>query len=802
MKAAQSQFLSFLDGKKQFIIPIYQRTYSWTREQCMQLWSDVVNVATNSAISGHFIGSIVYVHDGIFNFASIPQCLVIDGQQRVTTLSLLLLALARAAQESDENSNVSHEEIYESYLVNKHGHDIQRYKLLLTQGDKHELIYLLDGRNQTVFEPIHGIKRPEGRLTDNYHFFKEQIRQSGIDLATLYQGINKLVIVEIVLEREHDNPQLIFESLNSTGMDLSQADLIRNYVLMGLNNEEQSRLYLNYWYPMEQLFPLSDDGDAFDRFMRDYLTLKQGIIPNMDKVYASFKSYHQSQDALSISELVADIYQYATYYVNMFFLREENSELRDILNDLSTIKVDVIYPLLLEVYHDYKVERLTQQDFVAILKLIESYLFRRAICGIPTNTLNKVFAALTKEIDKNSYIESVQTALLQKDSYRRFPRDDEFRSAFVIKDVYNFRLRNYLLRKLENTGQKEIVNVEACTIEHIMPQNPRLSQQWQQELGADWQTVQHRYLHTIGNLTLTGYNSKLSDRPFQEKRTMEEGFLSSPIRLNKSLKSVEHWNKDQIERRAALLAEQAVKLWAMPTLSEEQMNNIDRANRKVPLVEVVGPVEHEQAGFVPEKFKLIQVSEKRFYLFKNIDNEWVQYGDGKKPWYAISWFYAGNWVREKHRKNEMPLGVGGDVVTKDVEREEQNVSLLAENTNEDNALTLNNHPSLLKNVTFEELRKRILNLDAGVTEVVHRGYVAYKLSLNFVAITGQKKRLIVALYMPCAEVNDPHHLCKDVSGGHYGKATTEISVTSIEQIDNVMDLIRQSFERQLEVVQE
>ena len=717
MKAAQNQFLSFLDGKKQFIIPIYQRTYSWTREQCMQLWSDVVNVATNSAINGHFIGSIVYIHEGVVNFASIPQCLVIDGQQRVTTLSLLLLALARAAQEADENCKVSHDEIYESYLVNKHGRETQRYKLLLTQGDKHELIYLLDGRNQTVFEPVHGIKRPEGRLTDNYHFFKEQIRQSGIDLATLYQGINKLVIVEIVLEREHDNPQLIFESLNSTGMDLSQADLIRNYVLMGLNNEEQSKLYRTYWYPMEQLFPLSNDGDAFDRFMRDYLTLKQGIIPNVDKVYASFKSYHQNQPTLSVSELVADIYQYAVYYVNMLFSREEDSKVRDILSDINALKVDVIYPFLLEVYHDYVQERLARQDFIAILKLVESYLFRRAVCSIPTNTLNKVFATLAKEIDKNSYVESLQTSLLQKDSYRRFPRDDEFRTAFVIKDVYNFRLRNYLLRKLENAGQKEIVNVEACTIEHIMPQNPKLSQQWQQELGSDWQTVQSRYLHTIGNLTLTGYNSELSDRPFQEKRTMKGGFLSSPLRLNESLKSVEHWNKDEIEQRAALLAEQAVALWAMPSLETQQTSSGSKAN-KISLTKVVATIEQPQA-----ELKLLQPSEKRY-----------------------------------------------------------------------------SHPFLSENVLFEELRKRILNLDAGVTEVVNRGYVAYRLSSNFVSVVGQKKRLIVALYIPCIEVNDPHHLCKDVSGGHNGKATTEISVTSLEQMNNVMDLIRQSFERQLEVV--
>ena len=272
MKATQSQFLPFLEGKKQFIIPIYQRTYSWTREQCTQLWNDVVNAATNQAVKGHFIGSIVYIHDGIFRVAAIPQLLVIDGQQRLTTLSLLLLALTHAVQEKDAESEVSHNDIYESYLINKHGREEQRYKLLLTQDDKDEFIALIDSKTQ--LHPLHHIT---GRLTDNYHFFEEQIRQSAIDLNVLYMGLNKLIIVDIALDRDFDNPQLIFESLNSTGVDLSQADLIRNYVLMGLSSEEQNHLYKQYWSPMEQLFPHVADENIFDRFMRDYLTLKQGI---------------------------------------------------------------------------------------------------------------------------------------------------------------------------------------------------------------------------------------------------------------------------------------------------------------------------------------------------------------------------------------------------------------------------------------------------------------------------------------------------------------------------------------------
>ncbi len=807
MKATQLQLLPFLEGKKQFIIPIYQRTYSWTREQCTQLWNDIVNAATNQTIKGHFIGSIVYIHDGLFRVAAIPQLLVIDGQQRLTTLSLLLLALTRAAQEKDTNDEVDHHDIYESYLINKHGRDEQRYKLLLTQDDKEELIALIDGKEH-MFSQMqqHGINRVTGRLTDNYHFFEEQIRQSNIDLKALYMGLNKLIIVDIALDRDFDNPQLIFESLNSTGVDLSQADLIRNYVLMGLDSEAQNQLYKDYWSPMERLFPRIGDENIFDRFMRDYLTLKQGTIPNIDKVYSNFKTYHLNQGEMSIATLVADIYRYATYYVNMALLWESDGEIKRVLHDINALKVDVAYPFLLEVYDDYAQKRLSRQDFIAILKLVESYLFRRAICGIPTNTLNKVFATLAKEIDKEHYLESVQMSLLQKDSYRRFPSDDEFQAAFVIKDVYNFRLRNYLLRKLENAGQKEFVNIESCTIEHIMPQNQNLSIVWQQELGPDWKTIHNLYLHTIGNLTLTGYNSELSDRPFQEKCTMTGGFIGSPIRLNASLKHVEHWNKDEIEKRAALLAEQAVKIWAIPHLAMEQVNNISKPKPKTPLAEVIGPVEHPLAGFIPAGFKLVQVAEKRFNLFREVDGEWVVYGDGAKIWYAISWEYAGKWTRDKQRKNEYPLSVNETVNTllspvEIIPGVVLNNSLQSKVPNGGKNYTLNDHIFLQGNPQFEEIRKRVLNLDASVTEVINRGYVAYKLSSNFVAITGQKKRLIVSLYMPFDEVHDPHNLCRDVSNGngHYGKATTEIHVTSLDQIDDVMDIIRQSFEQQLEM---
>lgn len=339
MKAAENHFLSFLDGRKQFVIPIYQRTYSWTREECEQLWNDIVRAATDEEVKDHFIGSIVYVQQGILVIARTPQFLVIDGQQRLTTLSLLLAALARAARPSGEpveaaetTTSVTYEEIYETYLVNKHGRDEERYKLLLTRADKETLIALLEGREL----PEHHSQRIE----DNYHFFEEQIRRSGLDVETLYAGLQKLVIVDISLDRSHDNPQLIFESLNSTGLELSQADLIRNFVLMGLDVDEQTRLYNDYWYTMEQrLLIKSESVPLFDRFMRDYLTIKSksGAIPNIRDVYTSFKTYRRSQTTASMADIVADLHRYARYFTRLAFADSGDREIDAALADITDL---------------------------------------------------------------------------------------------------------------------------------------------------------------------------------------------------------------------------------------------------------------------------------------------------------------------------------------------------------------------------------------------------------------------------------------------------------------------------------
>jgi predicted transport protein len=386
-----------------------------------------------------------------------------------------------------------------------------------------------------------------------------------MNLIKLYEGIGKLLIVDVSLNRDNDNPQLIFESLNSTGLDLSQADLIRNYILMGLEPKKQEELYKDYWFPMEQSFGHSERSPQFDRFIRDYLTIKNsGKIPIIGEVYADFKNYVRNLKEEDIKDIVADIYLYSKYFVKLTFLKEDDEEIREILSDIKDLIVEVAYPFLLEVYDDYRRQRITREEFLEVLKLVESYVFRRAICGIPPGYLNKTFANLSKSVDKNNYSESLKAAFLLMDSYRRFPTNEEFKQAFVIKDVYNLRIRNYLLDKLENYEQKELINIDKCTIEHILPQNKDLSQEWQLVLGPRWMEIQSKYLHTIGNLTLTAYNPDLGDMSFLEKREDEHGFANSPLRLSRGLRNLEKWDEEEIKRRADYLADQAIKIWSIP----------------------------------------------------------------------------------------------------------------------------------------------------------------------------------------------------------------------------------------------
>ena len=573
MKATEAKLLKFLKNAPQFIIPIYQRNYSWTREQCNQLWHDLLRAARESQISGHFIGSIVYIERGLSNVVQQESLLVIDGQQRLTTATLLIAALAEHFENYDIPELLeafSARKLRNYYLFNVEEEGERHFKLLLSETDKESLLAILRKAPMP--------KDASTRIEENFKLFQNLIESNKAELEAICTGLDKLVIVDISLDRAQDNPQLIFESMNSTGLELSQADLIRNYILMGLEPALQTELYNAYWRPMEKGFGQAAYAVHFDPFMRHYLTAKTGEIPNVREVYSAFKDYARRR-AGDTRELMAEIHAYADYYCAMALGTEKNALLKQAFQDIRELKMDVVYPFLLDAYHDYRRGDLGVDELHQALRLVESYVFRRAVCAIPTNSLNRTFAGLSRSLKKDRYLESLTATFLLLPSYRRFPDDDEFQRGLMVRNLYKFRSLMYWLRKLENFGRKEPITVENYTVEHIMPQNADLSAAWKQELGPEYDRVQKTWLHTLGNLTLTGYNSEYSDRPFKYKRdeaTNREGdpvgLKVSPLILNQGLGSVETWNEDAIRDRAERLAARAAKVWRAPELSADVLD--------------------------------------------------------------------------------------------------------------------------------------------------------------------------------------------------------------------------------------
>ncbi len=562
MKADAIKLLDFIgkSQEKQFVIPIYQRVYSWEKEQCKQLWDDIIKTGGNDQIEGHFIGSIVFVHDGIYT-TNYNELLIIDGQQRLTTITLLFIALRDHLNDEDEFlKKFSRQKIRNRYLINSDEKGDKKFRLILSEPDKDTLLSLIDKDRKKPSEP-------SSKIMENFKLFEEWIRKNTDKLETIFKGLDKLMVVEISLERGKDNPQLIFESMNSTGKDLTQTDLIRNYILMGLEPKKQEIFYKKYWRAMEEDFKQNET--LFNQFVRHYLTIKTRDIPNINKVYEAFKRYQQER-GIETEALLQDLQKYCGFFCQIAFKKEDDKELNKALGFLVDLEMDVIYPLLLELYSDYSDGVLSKQDFITIIALTESYLCRRAVYRPGSGGLNKVFASFTKKINKDQYRESIKAHFLSLEKTTgKFPKDSEFKDSLITIDFYNFQKKTYFFERLENFDTKEPVNTQKCTTEHIMPQT--LTEEWKRDLGENFQAIHDKYLHTIGNLTLTGYNEKYSNNSFQEKRDMEKGFKQSPLKLNQSLKDLESFGEKEIEKRANDLADFALKIWTYPKLDAETL---------------------------------------------------------------------------------------------------------------------------------------------------------------------------------------------------------------------------------------
>ncbi|MGL2670574.1 GmrSD restriction endonuclease domain-containing protein [Helicobacter pylori] len=562
MEAKEATLLRFFEENQnnQFVIPIYQRLYSWKKEQCEQLWDDIIKIGGNDKMNGHFIGSILYVLDG--NTHSNNPLLIIDGQQRLTTITLLFIALRNhLSDEVKILEKFSHKKI-ESYLINSDKDGDKKFRLILSESDKDTLLSLIDKDRRKPSEP-------SLKIVENFKLFEEWIRKNTDKLETIFKGLEKLMIVWIALKKEKDDPQLIFESMNSKGIELTQTDLIRNYIIMETEVEKQKIFYKKYWRAMEENFKQNEK--LFDKFVRHYLTIKTREIPNINKIYEAFKRYQQER-GIEIEALLQDLQKYCGFFCQIVFKKEDDKDLNKALGFLVDLKMDVIYPLLLELYSDYSEGVLSQKDFISIIYLIESYLVRRAVCGLGTNSLNKIFPFVTKKINKVQYLESIKAYFGSLIKEQRFPGDDEFKKSFTMKELCDSNKTEkarYFLERLENFDTKEPVNTKECTTEHIMPK--KLDEKWKKDLGQDHERIHTQYLHTIGNLTLTGYNSEYRNRSFQEKRYMEKGFKQSPLKLNQSLKDLESFGEEEIKKRANDLADWALKIWTYPKLDAETL---------------------------------------------------------------------------------------------------------------------------------------------------------------------------------------------------------------------------------------
>ncbi|WP_133966657.1 DUF262 and DUF1524 domain-containing protein [Eubacterium limosum] len=686
MDATKGNIYAILNGNKQFLIPVYQRYYSWDLEQCKRLWDDIVEMQKKNK-AGHFVGSIVNIAEQAMP-TGVQKFMIIDGQQRMTTLALLLISLRDYAIEHPEDTTINFRRINSMLLKNEYESGDEQYKLLLTETDRAMLIGLVE-RNliQTT---------SSSRILENYQFFSDCIADMELKPAEIYESIGKLQIVNITLDRAVDDAQAIFESLNSTGKELSESDLIRNYVLMGLETSEQNYVYTHQWRPMELLFDYEKQDSIMDKFFRDYLTMKLTRIPKINCVYEEFKAYHLNCEFAFVRELCEDLLTYAKYYTDMIFRRSLNPNVKALYTDIHALRMDVAYPFLLKVHSDCAEGAITEENLIEIMKMCISYVFRRSICDIPTNSLNKTFATLRNKIRTDDYVNSIKAFFILRDDYKEFPDDDKFGKALVTKDIYNMRSRNFILSHLENFGNKAPIIIENYTIEHIMPQSSNLKDEWKTMLGPNWREIQKTYLHTIGNLTLTAYNSEMSDNPFMIKMEMEGGFKESALRLNAYLVKLTEWNEQRIKERAALLSDKAKQIWQYPDLE-------------------------------PEELAPYQVEEKP---------------------------------------------------TQRYTLESYNI----------NAFT---------KMLFEMLDRRIMNLSPDVKREFKKLYIAYKLDTNFTDIVVQKQRLRISLNMKYPEIIDPKGVCRDITGiGRWGNGDVELFFEHTSEIDDVMELIEQSYRMQ------
>lgn len=614
MKANELPITNFLQVPNvQFVIPVYQRNYDWTNIECKELINDVIAVEKYNR-GTHFIGSIVFIHEGTYSTSEVKELVIIDGQQRLTTINIIYVALFRFAKDNSMKNEA--DMLLNMFLTNQYVQN-ESSKLKLKQTDTNSLAF------KAIMNGTENEFNHYSNVIENFKYFQSIITKESFH--TILNGLKRLIFVEISLERGKDDPQRIFESLNSTGLDLSQSDLIRNYILMDLDPKNQNKIFEQIWNPIEEnARDLVKQKSVVSDYIRDYLTLRNKKIPNKNKVYVEFKKLYTEKDETYTQELenIKSLSIHYKKFINPSSIQDNN--IRSQLEYISRLEINVAFPFLLQVFEDAENGLISNDELIKILKLIQTYTWRRFIVGLPTNALNKIFMTLYSEVDTEEYYDSIALALIKKRGSAKFPTDEDLKTALKDKDLYNIQSknRNYMFELLENYNNREYVNTsnENITIEHIFPQTP--NEDWNKVLTPDdYFQFKEKYVNTIANLTLSGNNGALSNKSFKDKKTMnrqgaEQGYNYSRLWLNDYLKTIDNWNIANYNERFDLIYSRFLKIWEYPDVVIPVSENTDEQN----LYNAESPTHKKLEYFIFENTKVDEevIAQMYFYVIEKL----------------------------------------------------------------------------------------------------------------------------------------------------------------------------------------
>ena len=608
MKANELPIINFLQAPNvQFVIPVYQRNYDWTNNECKELLNDIIAVEKEDR-GTHFIGSIVFIHEGAYSTSEVKELVIIDGQQRLTTINILYVALFRFAKDNDMLQEA--DMLHNMFLVNQYVQK-ESSKLKLKQTDTNYLAF------KAIMNATENDFGHYSNVIENFNFFKLAITSESF--TTILNGLKRLIFVEISLERGKDDPQRIFESLNSTGLDLSQSDLIRNYILMDLHPRSQNKVFEQIWNPIEEnARDLTKQKSSVSSFIRDYLTLRNKKIPNKSKVYIEFKKRYAIKDEAYHQELenIKSLSAHYKKFINPSTVQDHS--IRRELEYISRLEINVAFPFLLQVFEDADNGLIANEELIKVLKLIQTYTWRRFVVGLPTNALNKIFMTLYSEVDTGDYFNSIAYALVKKGGSAKFPTDEDLKSALRDKDLYNIQSknRNYMFELLENFNNREYVDTsnDYITIEHIFPQTP--SEDWSKNITPDdYFQFKEKYVNTIANLTLSGNNGALGNKSFEDKKNMnrggaEQGYIYSRLWLNDYLKTIDQWNTEKYKERFELIYNRFLKIWEYPNITIE----VEESDAEINIYNADKPTGKKLEYFIFEETKYEETHIAQMYF--------------------------------------------------------------------------------------------------------------------------------------------------------------------------------------------